>query len=595
MDREARPVRRGFEDEDGDFESVVQKMLEQNFDDWPNEAGFEGLTEVRGPVELTVRGRIPAYAAGTLYRTGPGAYGVEDTPTGTFRITHWFDGFGHTHKFDIIPDSRDPERPMRVEYSSKRQSEEFVETIKKTGNRQQSISFAQRRDPCIGLFGKLMTVWRNPSVKQNAGADNVCVTVQANVPGLPSEAAPMIESGHRSGIKNVWLTTDSCSLKEFDRETLEPIGYATQEKLHPLLNGPLSCAHAQRDPKTGDIFNYNLDMGRYATYRVFRVNASDNKTDILATISAANVKPAYIHSFFLSPSFVILCIPSTHLALMGLKIAWERNIVDAIEPFDQSKLCKWFVIDRIGNRGVVATFESDAGFFFHSINSFEERDEATGDIKISCDLVQYNTLDVIRTFDMDVLLRNDGGARRFWGDETRNRNTHARIVRHELRVPVTRPNERQKADSMPVSGRTEKVLEIKAPHVGELPTINPAFATRKYRYVYSLPNRGHSTLLDSLAKTDLKTRETLYWDNPDGHTPGEAIFVPRPRGSGDEGRGELDEDDGVLFSVVLDGFGRKSYLLCLDAKTMTELGRAECEWPVAFGFHGLHSSTAPLC
>ncbi|RYP68757.1 hypothetical protein DL771_006487 [Monosporascus sp. 5C6A] len=595
MGQEARPVRRGLEDEDGDFESVVQKMLEQNFDGWPNEAGFEGLTEVRGPVELTVRGSIPPYAAGTLYRTGPGAYRVEDTPTGTFRTTHWFDGFGHTHKFDIIPDSRDPESPMRVEYSSKRQSEELVETIKKTGNRQQSISFAQRRDPCIGLFGKLMTVWRNPWVKQNAGADNVCVTVQATVPGLPSEATPVVESGHRSGIKNVWLTTDSSSLKEFDRETLEPIGYATQEKLHPLLRGPMSCAHAQRDPKTGDIFNYNLDMGRYATYRVFRVNASDGKTDILATISAANVKPAYIHSFFLSPSFVILCIPSTYLTLMGLKIIWERSIVDAIEPFDESKLCKWFVIDRIGNRGVVATFKSDAGFFFHSINAFEERDEATGDIKVSCDLVQYNTLDVIRAFEMDVLLRNDGGAKRFWGDETRNRNTQARIVRHELRVPGTRPNERQKGGSMPVSGRTENVLEIRAPHVGELPTINPAFATRKYRYVYSLPNRGYSTLLDSLAKTDLETRETLYWDNPDGHTPGEAIFVPRPRGPGDEGRGELDEDDGVLLSVVLDGFGRRSYLLCLDAKTMTELGRAECEWPVAFGFHGLHSSTAPLC
>ncbi|RYP86404.1 hypothetical protein DL770_004909 [Monosporascus sp. CRB-9-2] len=578
MGQKARPVRRGLEDEDRDFESV-----------------FEGLTEVRGPVELTVRGRIPPYAAGTLYRTGPGAYDVEDTPTGTFRTTHWFDGFGHTHKFDIIPDLRDPEGPMRVEYSSKRQSEELVETIKKTGNRQQSISFAQRRDPCIGLFSKLMTIWRNPSVKQNAGADNVCVTVQANIPGLPSEATPVIESGHRSGIKNVWLTTDSSSLKEFDRETLEPIGYATQDKLHPLLRGPLSCAHAQRDPKTGDIFNYNLDMGRYATYRVFRVNASDGKTDVLATISAANVKPAYIHSFFLSSSFVILCIPSTHFGLMGLKIAWERNIVDAIEPFDQSKLCKWFVIDRIGNRGVVATFESDAGFFFHSINSFEERDEATGDTKIYCDLVQYNTLDVIRTFEMDVLLRNDGGAKRFWGDETRNRNMHARIVRHELRVPGTRPKGRQKAGSMPVSGRTQKVLEIKAPHIGELPTINPAFATRKYRYVYSLPNRGYSTMLDSLAKTDLETRETLYWDNPDGHTPGEAIFVPRPKGPGDQGRGELDEDDGVLLSVVLDGFGRRSYLLCLDAKTMTELGRAECEWPVAFGFHGLHSSTAPLC
>ncbi len=35
----ASPVRRGPETENEDFESVVQKMLDHNFDDWPNEAG----------------------------------------------------------------------------------------------------------------------------------------------------------------------------------------------------------------------------------------------------------------------------------------------------------------------------------------------------------------------------------------------------------------------------------------------------------------------------------------------------------------------------------------------------------------------------
>lgn len=541
-------------------------------------------------MELVVNGHIPTYVTGTLYRTGPGEYDLEDTPKGTFRTTHWFDGFGHTHKFDMIPDVDNTSKPMRVEYSSKRQSQELVDIIRKTGHRQQNISFGQRRDPCIGLFGKIMTVWRNPSVKRNANPDNISVTVQANVPGLSpcSKSVAQTEAGHRSGLKDVWLTTDSNSLKKFDQHTLEPIGHATQEKLHPLLKGPLSCAHAQRDPDTGDLFNYNLEMGRYATYRVFRVNASDGTTDILAKICEADVMPAYIHSFFLSPSFVILCVPSSHIGMMGLKVVWERNLVDAIEPFDESKLCKWFVIDRVGGRGVVATFESDAGFFFHSINSFEERDEDTGDTNIFCDVIQYRTLDVIRSFEMDILLQRNNEAKRYWGDETRNRNLHARLIRHKLRVPGQSLGSQQASKALAV-GILEKVFEIKTPHVGELPTINPRFATRKYRYVYSLPNRGYSTLLDSLVKTDIETRETLFWDNPQGHTPGEAIFIPRPS-STDDGESQLDEDDGVLLSVVLDGFGKTSYLLCLDAKTMTELGRAECDWAVALGFHGLHTS-----
>ena len=49
-----------------------------------------------------------------------------------------------------------------------------------------------------------------------------------------------------------------------------------------------------------------------------------------------------------------------------------------------------------------------------------------------------------------------------------------------------------------------------------------------------------------------------------------------------------EEDDGVLLSVVLDGLRGKSYLLCLDARTMKEMGRAETDVVVGFGFHGLH-------
>ena len=43
---------------------------------------------------------------------------------------------------------------------------------------------------------------------------------------------------------------------------------------------------------------------------------------------------------------------------------------------------------------------------------------------------------------------------------------------------------------------------------------------------------------------------------------------------------------GTLLSVVLDGTKGKSYLLVLDAKSFTELGRAEMESVVSFRFHG---------
>ncbi|KAI1419295.1 carotenoid oxygenase [Xylaria sp. FL1777] len=566
--------------EEQEFERVVNTWLTGSFGDWPNEAGFEGLTEVRGPVELKVTGSIPSWAAGTLYRTGPGGYTLENTLKGIFKTTHWFDGFAHTHKFEIISNSHGPKGSVRVQYSSRRQGEDYVNAIRKTG-RVPGLSFGQRQDPCIGIFGKIMSVFKREEQNPTPSSANVCVTVHADLPGLISNSG-LKSLGHREGGRALYLATDASRLQEISPETLEPIGLTRQQTLHPLLKGPLSSAHAQRDPETGDLFNFNLDMGLYATYRVFRTNSESGTTDILATISAPDLKPAYIHSFFLSPSFVILCIPSSHLGYMGISVPWKGNIVDAIEPFDRSKRCKWFIVDRRGSRGVVATFESPAGFFFHSINSFEDYDESTGDIHIFCDVIEYPSTDIIRAFEMDVLLNAKGREEIYVKDERRIRSCLQRIVRHRFRVPVNKIDESSPTDS-------EKVLEIKAPRAGELPTINPCYMTRKYRYVYSLANRGYSTLYDTIVKTDLVTRQTISWQGPRGHTPGEAIFVPCPRQLGDgDGDGDKNEDDGILLSVVLDGFGKTSYLICLDAKTMEELGRAVCDWAIAHGFHGLH-------
>ena len=52
------------------------------------------------------------------------------------------------------------------------------------------------------------------------------------------------------------------------------------------------------------------------------------------------------------------------------------------------------------------------------------------------------------------------------------------------------------------------------------------------------------------------------------------------------------EDDGVLLSVVLDAGRRTSFLLVLDARDMSELGRAAVPHHIPFGFHGLHTEKA---
>ncbi|KAF4630979.1 hypothetical protein G7Y89_g7157 [Cudoniella acicularis] len=97
---------------------VPKPKTKESIRDWPNEAGFQTLHEERDPIELIVTGKIPAWAAGTLYRTGPASNKVARGPNQEdFNVSHWFDGFGHTHRFEIIAQE---DGSAKVMYNSRR-------------------------------------------------------------------------------------------------------------------------------------------------------------------------------------------------------------------------------------------------------------------------------------------------------------------------------------------------------------------------------------------------------------------------------------------------------------------------------------------
>ncbi|RMZ82038.1 hypothetical protein DV736_g6645, partial [Chaetothyriales sp. CBS 134916] len=560
-------------DYEADKQAAIANSKAKKFEEWPNEAGFDGLSEQRGPFELPVGGSIPTYAIGSLYRTGPGGCKVEGTKSGTFHISHWFDGLAHTHRFDIVADPSDPAK-TRVLYSSRRQSDDLIRDIQ-SSSKFRAVSFGQLRDPCTGLFGKFMSVF-----DRGGRLDNIAVTVQANIPGLQECAKKNATSngtngvqGHRAIPGTVFLGTDTAWLSQIDPKGMQPLGFFHHRKLHTTLKGPMGPAHAMVDPATGDYFSFNLDfsLAFHGIYRIFKVNAATGKTTILATVKQA---AAYIHSFFLTPSYVVLCIPVSHLDVV--KLLWRGNLVEAFKPFDSSKNCKWLVVDRNG-AGLVGELDSPAAFFFHSTNAFEE---PNGDVV--CEYIEYSNTDVISSFYYDVLLHRNNWNQGVWGDRLASGQKYPHLVRRRLRkADFLGPN--SNAGGTLVAALD---LDILGPHAGDLPTINNLYIFRRNRYVFCLLNQGLSTLFDSIAKINTETKEVLYWSGGFGHSPGEAIFVARPPLEGKDG--EPEEDDGVLLSVVLDGIRGTSYLVCLDAKTMTETGRAECQFAVGFGFHGLH-------
>ena len=380
-------------------------------------------------------------------------------------------------------------------------------------------------------------------------------------------------------------------MKALDPSTLEPISIVHQRNLHPLLKGPMGASHAKSEPVTGDVFNHNLNLGSQSTYMVFKTSTSTGDTEILATISAPDVKPAYIHSFFLSQNFVILTIWSAHLAAGGLKILWEMNVLDAISSFSPDKAVKWFVVGRRHGRGVVVVFESPAAFCFHTINAYEKEVHGNGGyVDLICDLIEYDNLDVMHKGYYENMLSSSPAAAK-WTTETKD-GSGSHFARYSLAsipsvtsLPELTSKEGEQSRPPPISRNAKRVTMIPSPTSGDLPTINPLYATKAYRFFWNCTfNMDRSTFVDGLCKVDTLTGKGLNWDNPAGQSPGEATFIPNPDGQ--------DEDDGALLTVVLDGFKGTSYLLCLDARTMEETGRADCQGPLAFMFHVQHVGAA---
>lgn len=100
-----------------------------------------------------------------------------------------------------------------------------------------------------------------------------------------------------------------------------------------------------------------------------------------------------------------------------------------------------------------------------------------------------------------------------------------------------------------------------------------------YRFTWGVG--ADEVWIDRIVKADVEERRFTLWSE-DGCFPGEPVFVAAP--------GAVDEDDGVLLSVVLDGRKGTSFMLVLDARSLDEVARAEVPHHIPFGFHGAFAS-----
>ncbi len=316
---------------------------------------------------------------------------------------------------------------------------------------------------------------------------------------------------------------------EFDPRTLESAGVPY------MPPGEVTTAHPHADRSDGAMLNFAVKMGPRNQYRFYRVPAETMTPEIVAKIPVR--EPGYVHSFGLTEHWYVLA-----------EFPWKVNplrLVLSGRPYAEN--FRWkpedgmrFILVNRSTGEVREPLKTDACFAFHHINAYEEGDELIVDASV------YSDASLIEDLYMDRL-------------RSRAPNNPAELRRFHLR-PAEGSISYERLIDKPI-----ELAQINYSHHNERP----------YRYAWGVSEAG--SWFDRLIRADVVERSSIEWHEP-GCWPGEPVFVSRP--------GSVDEDDGVLLSVVLDGRRDTSFLLVLDASDLSELARAEVPHHIPFSFHG---------
>jgi beta,beta-carotene 9',10'-dioxygenase len=330
--------------------------------------------------------------------------------------------------------------------------------------------------------------------------------------------------------------TETPARVAFDGESLETRGVLAYDD---DVTGQITTAHAHYDHQRRATFNLVIDVGRKSRYCVVRIPDGTLRRTVIGSIAID--EPAYLHAFSTTERFVV--IAEYPLVVRPLDLLVQRKPYIDNYRWKPQRGTRFHVIDKDTGEHA-GSYDAAAFFAFHHVNAFE------ADGAIVLDICAYEDAGIISDFLLDHLRAGE-------------RASIARAAFRRYRL---------------VPGRPAAEIENVPGAWCELPRIAPAHATKTYRYAYGVDSPAGGSEIFNLVKIDVRSGPVAAWSAP-GANAGEPVFVPRPGG--------VDEDDGVLLSVVLDAAARASFLLVLDARTLKEQARALVPHHIPFGFHGI--------
>ncbi|GAB2595987.1 carotenoid oxygenase family protein [Microlunatus antarcticus] len=467
--------------------------------------GLAGLDTEVADVDLEVRGTLPAWLRGTLVRNGPGRFSAQPGGRGE-QAHHWFDGLAMLQRFHV--------REGRVSYANRYVRSPAWRAASETG----AYAYAEVGTvPTRSWAERVRRLGRPPETGTNA---------VVNVLRIGGRHVAVTE------------TPDAIPYDPLTLETLDPIGYADD------LPGDWACAHPHHEADRGGagrgaLTGFTIEYGRRSTYHVYELADDSLERRLVASVPAG--RPAYMHSFALTPRFVVLV--EYPLVANALSLLAGRSLVDSFD-WRPSLGTRFTVVERASG-AVVCRSVAPAFFCYHQVNAFED------DGALLVDLPSTPGEQAMHQFDLDAL-RGPGP------------RTPAGELRR-YRVPL---------DGGPVTYRLLSTTPLEFPRIAYESRLG-----RPYRYVFGVGTPGSLTtsFSDRLVKVDVEDGSSRTWAQP-GCWPGEPVLVADPSGH--------EEDAGVVLSLVLDSRTRTSFLLVLDAATFREVARAKLPHAAPLGFHG---------
>ncbi|KAG0314814.1 hypothetical protein BGZ97_008915 [Linnemannia gamsii] len=551
----------------------TQEVIAGPFDDEDTtfHKALKNAISTESPMELDVQGALPEWLTGFHYTLSPGIFDVKypkmvsvhgelQQETRTFTFGHWFDNIPQVNQFSFSgPDSKIKYRstmPAHRAESKIRQHQGYLP------NQPSSIF---KTDTNQSVFARLLST----SHTQGKPSLEPC---GASIDVLP----PFNADGRRT----VYCQNFANHILELNTDTLEKSGILAWDEVNPQFKGSHSSPHCHFDPVTKELINFTMDHGFNSTqYNFFSITEKEPHGSLIASITA---KTSHVHSFAVTPRYIILVVSPLNPSDGGVKYSWGASLLDAL-TFKKTEPTLFYVVSRVKRRHI-ATFKADAFFFFHHVNAFEDAaDNVYLDFSLYADDTIAHQLSLSALLDRSApalikpefcrfeLAYVQAEAQRLENYNVAMANTGPvdKLRGFMRRVSVGQGSSASYAVPEKNSNAIPPATRIRSTPGVELPRINPIYHGLDYKYTWGvgISEQGDGDMYDCIMKLHVKgDAEPIIWSQKNCF-PSEAVFIPPPVF-------DQNEDAGVLVSVVYDAEAHRSFILVLDAADLKEKARA---------------------